>query len=110
MVFMLPAAEQDMLERLATVYRMLIQAMAQQDWTSMGQADAQLRECLQVLAGWQELSPQLIQMKQRLQEIHGLAMNGCRDECARLNTILQAYLASAEVRSAYSQTALYQDE
>lgn len=102
--------EQALRARLAAVYRDLATALKQQDWQAMGQADLEVRECLQVLKGLQQRSDALVQIRKQLQQLHGLATDACRQECEKLRQILQAHLTYSEGRSAYSQVSLFQDE
>ena len=102
---MLRASE---LRALQNLHGQLAEALEQGDWTRIGEIDAVIRTCLQLLAGLPSLSVEVREAKAKLQQLHGQARIACAEECERVRRLLLTHLEYAEGRSAYMRVDLYQ--
>lgn len=96
------------LRALQQLHAQLAQALEQADWTRIGEIDAVIRACLQLLAGMPSLSDEVREAKVHLQQLHGQARIACAEECERVRRLLLTHLEYAEGRSAYMRVDLYQ--
>lgn len=96
------------LRALEQLHGQLAKALHEQDWTRIGEVDALIRNCLQLLDGLPESSAEVRAARQRLQGLHGQARVACAEECERLRQVLLKHLEYAEGRSAYMQVGLYE--
>lgn len=96
------------LRALQQLHAQLAQALEQADWTRIGEIDAVIRACLQLLAGMPCLSDEVREAKGQLQQLHGQARIACAEECERVRRLLLTHLEYAEGRSAYMRVDLYQ--
>lgn len=96
------------LRALQHLHGQLAEALEQGDWTRIGEIDALIRSCLQLLAGLPTLSDEVREAKRHLQQLHGQARIACAQECERVRRLLLTHLEYAEGRSAYMRVDLYQ--
>lgn len=97
------------LRALQQLHGQLAEALEQGDWARIGEVDALIRTCLQLLAGLPSLGDETRAAKQRLQQLHGQARVACAEECERVRRLLLTHLEYAEGRSAYLRVDLYQE-
>ncbi|ERH52614.1 hypothetical protein OF113_00940 [Ectopseudomonas chengduensis] len=96
------------LRALQHLHGQLAEALEQGDWARIGEIDALIRSCLQLLAGLPTLSDEVREAKRHLQQLHGQARIACAQECERVRRLLLTHLEYAEGRSAYMRVDLYQ--
>ncbi|MFN9528072.1 MAG: hypothetical protein ACK561_17705 [Pseudomonadaceae bacterium] len=96
------------LRALQHLHGQLAEALEQGDWTRIGEIDALIRSCLQLLAGLPTLSDEVREAKRHLQQLHGQARIACAQECERVRRLLLTHLEYAEGRSAYMRVDMYQ--
>ena len=96
------------LRALQHLHGQLAEALEQGDWTRIGEIDALIRSCLQLLAGLPTLSDEVLEAKKQLRQLHGQARIACAEECERVRRLLLTHLEYAEGRSAYMRVDLYQ--
>ncbi|MBF8160338.1 MULTISPECIES: hypothetical protein [Pseudomonadaceae] len=96
------------LRALQHLHGQLAEALEQGDWTRIGEIDALIRSCLQLLAGLPTLSDEVREAKRRLQQLHGQARIACAQECERVRQLLLRHLEYAEGRSAYLRVDQFQ--
>ena len=96
------------LRALQHLHGQLAEALEQGDWARIGEIDALIRSCLQLLAGLPTLSDEVREAKRHLQQLHGQARIACAQECERVRWLLLTHLEYAEGRSAYMRVDLYQ--
>lgn len=96
------------LRALQHLHGQLAEALEQGDWTRIGEIDALIRSCLQLLAGLPTLSDEVREAKRHLQQLHGQARIACAQECERVRRLLLTHLEYSEGRSAYMRVDLYQ--
>lgn len=97
----------DDVRRLRLLHRQLQQALQQDDWSAVIKVDQAIREQLQALASRSQLSPDVLQAKSRLKQLHAYALLQCARACERLWEQLLDHLDHAEARTAYQQVALF---
>ncbi|ERI51661.1 hypothetical protein N878_21890 [Pseudomonas sp. EGD-AK9] len=96
------------LRALQQLHGQLAEALAQGDWTRIGEIDGLIRSCLQLLAGLPTLSDEVREARRRLQQLHGQARVACAEECERVRQMLLRHLEYAEGRSAYLRVDQFQ--
>jgi len=96
------------LRALQHLHGQLAEALEQGDWTRIGEIDALIRACLQLLAGLPSLSDEARAAKEQLRQLHGQARIACAEECEKVRRLLLTHLEYAEGRSAYMRVDLYQ--
>ena len=96
------------LRALQQLHAQLAAVLEQGDWTRVGEVDALIRTCLQLLAGLPSLSDEVCEAKAQLQRLHGQARIACAEECERVRRLLLTHMEYAEGRSAYMRVDLYQ--
>jgi hypothetical protein len=96
------------LRALQHLHGQLAEALEQGDWTRIGEIDALIRACLQLLAGLPSLSDEVRAAKEQLRQLHGQARIACAEECEKVRRLLLTHLEYAEGRSAYMRVDLYQ--
>lgn len=106
------AHERELLHEMRALSEQMIAAIKTQDWDALGGIDLRVRGCLQSLAQVQlqaeEISPELQQMKDQLQQLYGKVIPVYRDVCEKLRVLLLNHVDHAEGRSAYLRTELLQ--
>lgn len=100
-----PAADVRLLRNLSL---RLEQTLHAGDWAAIADIDRAIREQLQELAAAPGLSPEVLQAKQRLKQLHARALRACAAECERLWELMQSHLDYAEGQLAYRQIELLQ--
>lgn len=96
------------LRALEQLHSQLAEALAQGNWRRVGEVDAVIRNCLQMLAELPELSDEVRAARHSLKVLHDEARVACSEECERLRQILLAHLQYSEGRSAYMQVDQFQ--
>jgi DNA-binding GntR family transcriptional regulator len=104
MALMQRAVERELQAQLLATHLKLAQALAALNWDEIAKVNTQVNDCLLRLAQHQELSENLLQLKQQLQQLHGNALRACIDECEKLRINLLTQVEYAEGRSAYLRT------
>ena len=104
------AADSELLARLIDAYKHLAAVLEKHDWERLGVIDQRINECLQEMAGRDDLSDDILLVKQQLKLLHGQAINDCGEVCEDLRQILLTHLDYAEGRSAYLRVDLLQGQ
>lgn len=104
------AADSDLLARLIDAHKHLAAALEKRDWERLGVIDQRINACLQEMAGRDDLSDEILLVKQQLKQLHGQAIKACGEVCENFRQILLTHLDYAESRSAYLRVDLLQDE
>lgn len=104
------AADSELLARLIDARKHLSAVLEKRDWDRLGIIDQRINECLQEMAGREDLSDEILLVKQQLKQLHGEAIKACGEVCEKLRQILLTHLDYAEGRSAYLRVDLLQDE
>ena len=97
------------LRALQQLHGQLDEALQQGQWVRMGEVDAVIRSCLQLLAELPSLSDEVRQAKRDLQQLHQRALEACAEECERVRRALLAHLEYAEGRRAYLHVDSFQE-
>lgn len=96
--------------RLLLLHRQLGEALKQDDWNGVIKIDQAIREALQALAARPHLSPDVLQAKALLKQLHAQALLRCTQACERLWEQVLDHLDHAEARAAYQQVKLFGTE
>jgi len=104
------AADAELLARLTDAHKHLAAVLEKRDWERLGAIDQRIKECLQEMAGREDLSDEILLVKQQLKQLHGQAIKTCREVCENFRQILLTHLEYAEGRSAYLQVDLLKGE
>jgi hypothetical protein len=104
------AADSELLARLTDAHKHLAAVLEKRDWERLGVIDQRIRECLQEMAGRDDLSDEILLVKQQLKQLHGQAIKACGEVCENFRQILLTHLDYAEGRSAYLRIDLLRDE
>jgi hypothetical protein len=96
------------LRALLVLHDQLAEAFAKAQWARIGEIDARIRTCLELLAGLPQLSAEVLAAKQRLKQLHGEVRVAGAEECERLRLALLRHLEYAEGRSAYMHIDQFQ--
>lgn len=104
------AADSELLARLINAHKHLAAVLEKRDWERLGVIDQRISECLQEMAGRDDLSDEILLAKQQLKQLHGQAIKACGEVCESFRQILLTHLDYAEGRSAYSRVDLLQDK
>ena len=104
------AADSELLARLIDAYKHLAAVLEKRDWERLGVIDQRINECLQEMAGRDDLSDDILLVKEQLKQLHGQAIKACGKVCENFRQILLTHLDYAEGRSAYLRVDLLLDE
>ncbi len=104
------AADSELLARLIDAHKNLAAALEKRDWERLGVIDQCINACLREMAGRDDLSDEILLVKQQLKQLHGQAIKACGEVCENFRQILLTHLEYAEGRSAYMRVDLFQDE
>lgn len=96
--------------RLLRLEVLLAEALADRDWTRIGELDALIGLSLRRLQANGALTPRLLAELAPLKRLHGRALGSCADECQRLKTILERHTEFGEGRQAYALVDSAQEE
>lgn len=96
---MTPASD---LQRLQDLRVRFEQILHRETWDDLKAVDSALRELLIDLRQRQPLSDDVLTACRELQQIHGLALQRCQDECQRLRVLMNHSEQPADGPSAYA--------
>ncbi|WXL26028.1 hypothetical protein WG219_00610 [Ectopseudomonas mendocina] len=89
------------LRALQVLHEQLAEAFASSQWERIGEIDARIRTCLELLNGLPHLSAEVLEARRRLKHLHDEVRVAGAEECERLRVTLLRHLEYAEGRSAY---------
>ena len=102
------ALDSHLLPEMRALGQQLAAALKAQDWDAVGGIDLRIRECLQTLAQAENISPELQEVKNQLQQLYERVIPAYSEACEKLRVLLLNHVDHAEGRSAYLRTELLQ--
>ncbi len=97
-----------LLAEMRALGQQLAAALKTQDWDAVGGIDLRIRDCLQLLAQAETISPELQEVKNQLQQLYQRVIPAYSEACEKLRVLLLNHVDHAEGRSAYLRTELLQ--